>query len=343
MKAMTRKNSRHEPLKESHVISLEQTAERMMVENQKLKSHVGLLEIINKFNRTSKNYIAVMANLINEQIKKQPSADGGIINQWKNTKVALLAAEYGTGETDDGEAADSFAVHTVRHELEARGKSIEDAGDTLEVAALVVSRLIEYKKAYLRWHRLFLKKECPEVDHPDSEMRDAAFAGFLLRNGELDHPAATKWLNRITQEEKSIRNVPHLWSKSDKSKAENLARCLRRAQSGQQKAKWKHPALDAWLLLIWPLVEAENWNYTVVHYLADKKFPDFYGKPMNGAAQMGDHCKKTLGLKIKNPKGGRPKNNQFDLCNPSPLHSFAIQIGDSFPDFSSFPKSGSKS
>jgi len=69
------------------------------------------------------------------------------------------------------------------------------------------------------------------------------------------------------------------------------------------------------------------------------KFSGFNGKPMRSADAMSRHCKLTLGLRINNPKGGRPKNSGFGLgLKLSPLHKFAMTIGDSFPDFSSFPK-----
>ena len=317
--------------------SLEQEAARLKAENLKIKLHNGLVEIIVRFQKTAQNYWAVMCNAITEKIEKHPGLPD-TFKDWTHSELARWAAEHGRGDTSTGEEAESFALDTITCELIARGNSIENSGNDPLLALLVVHRLIEYKKAYIRRHILFLKKECPDADHQDNEMRDAAFAGFLLAKGKSDAPEAIKWLEKITGEEQSLRSVPHMWSRDRKARAENLARCFRRALSGKGKAKWKQPALDSWLLLIWPLVEAEKWNYATVHYLAAMKFPDFDGKPMRSAKAMRDHCKLSLGLKIKNTKGGRPKNDQFDLENPSPLHRFAMTIGDSFPDFSSFQK-----
>jgi hypothetical protein len=337
-KNAVKKHQADAALIQQQIESLEQKANLLKAEIQRTKVHNALVEIITKFQKNALHYEMVLCDEITEKIKQHPGLPD-IFKDWVNSELAKKAAEHGKGDTDDGEAAESFAVHTVKLELEARGNSIDRIGSDPLLAALVVQRLIEYKKAYLRRQILFLKKECPDVQHQDSEMAAAASAGFALANGYSDEPEVKKWLEKITGEEKSLRSVPHLWSTDAKARSENLARCFRRALAGQQKAKWRQPALDSWLLLVWPLVEAEKWNYATVYYLAEMKFPDFKGKPMRSANAMSRHCKLTLGLRINNPKGGRPKNSGFGLgLKLSPLHKFATTIGDSFPDFSSFAK-----
>src|SRR5665213_50095 len=339
MKATTKKKfsslvQENERLKQE-IQKNEQEAELLKAENLKIAAHTALIKMITDFQKNALHCHAVKCNEISEKIKKHPELPD-TFKSFTKRDYAKLASEYGNGTTNTGEEAKSFAVHTVHYELKARGTSLDNIGNDPLLALLVVHRLIEYAKAYIQRHILFLKKECPEADNPDSEIRDAAFAGFLLCKGENDNTEAIEWLEKITSEEKSIRCVPHLWSKEQKARSEKLAGYFRRALAGQSKNKWNHPTLDSWLLLVWPLVEAEEWNYATVHSLASMKFPDFEGKPMKSAKIMGKHCK-FLGLKIKNPKGGRPKNDQFDYENPSLLHKFALQIGDSFPDFSSFP------
>jgi len=324
---------------QSQIGTLEQKAKFLQAENQRTQLHIGLTEIINKFNKNALNYRKVTIAIFFEKLESCYGANNPVLEDLKNSDIYRVAAENKNGETSQGEEAESFAVDAVTRELVARGNSIENIGSDPELALLVVHRLIEYKKAWLRRHILFLKKECPDVEHPDSEMRDAAFAGFLLAKGEHDNPEAIRWLNKITQLENSVRSVPHFFSDQKKREIKNLSNCFRSALSGQNKAKWKQPALDAWLLLIWPLVKAEKWNYATVYYLAEIKFPGFNGKPMRSADAMSRHCKLTLGLRINESKGGRPKNSGFGLgLKLSLLHRFAMTIGDSFPNFSSFQK-----
>lgn len=319
---------------ESELLKTKQEKERLKAEILKKEMHTGLINLIVKFQQNAQHYRAVMCDAITEKIEKHPGLPD-TFKDWPKSKLAKWAAENGKGDTSTGEEAENFAFETTQREMEARGRLWADIGKDSQFALLVVCRLTEYKKAYLRRHILFLKKECPEANNPDNEIRDAAFAGFLLNKGESDHPEAKKWLEKITEEEKSLRSVPHLWSKEAKVKAEKLSKYFRRALAGLPKTKWKQPALDSWLLLVWPLVEAEEWNYADVKTLAAKKFPDFNGPAVLTTKGMKTHCKLTLGLKIRNPNAVKPKIKSIDL--KSPLLNFALQIGNSFPVFSSFP------
>lgn len=336
MKIKRHRKSTSQALTEAHVGSLEQEAVRLKAEILRKQLHVVLMKVITEFLKGVLNHQAVSINWLTQEIEKNPGIAG--FNDWKNSKLARLAAKHGNGDTDTCEEADSFAVWATQQELKARGHAWDNIQTDPELALLVVHRLIEYREARLRWYILFLVKECPDADHQDCELRAAAWAGFQLRNGNIDDPEVKRWLHKISEDEKAIRQWPSNFSKEQKDYSRRLAGYFRRAFDKQKRAKWKQPGLDSWLILIWPLVKAEKWNYATVHYLAEMKFPEFNGKPMRSADAMGAHCKLTLGLKITNPKFGAPRRCQFDLENPPPLCRFAMRVGDSFPDFSSFPK-----
>jgi hypothetical protein len=212
------------------------------------------------------------------------------------------------------EASKAFAVQILKRELEARDISFDDAIKDPNQVCNVVIQLFEYKNAILRRNIYFIKKECPDVFHQDAEVAEAANAGILARHLNIDDPDLIAW-----------------------TKKENVSRAAQRAFdlaiSRKNPARWKYPELDLWLILVWPLVTAEKWSYPTVHYLADQKFPELKAKPMASAEALGFHCKKTLGLKISEPKGGRPKNDMFDLKNPSPIQDFAINIDADLPEY----------
>jgi hypothetical protein len=323
---------------ESELLKNEQDAERLKAENLKIKLHTGLIEIITKFQKNALHNQMVRCNEITKKIEKHPGLPDKF-KDWTKSDLAKRAAENGKGGTNTGEEAENFAVETTMREMEARGRLWADIGKDFHFALLVFHRLTEYKNAYLRRHILFLKKECHGLADTDSENSDAASAGFLLSQGEIDNPEVKEWVEKITDLEQSIRANPHLFSEEQKRKTKLLADIYRLALSGQQRAKWKQPALDSWLLLVWPLVEAEEWNWADVKTLAGKKFPDFFGPTVSNtnANAITTHCKKDLGLKIRNPNAVKPKIKPIDLKSPSPLLNFALQVGNSFPDFSSFP------
>ncbi len=216
-----------------------------------------------------------------------------------------------------------FAVKAVQRELKARGMKPLEYGDDTDHVVFVLCQLEEYKNARLRWGIQILKKECPATDHPDSEMSEAAFAGLMMRHRFNDCDALKEW-----------------WSK--KAVSPNALNLFNRTVGDPKPAVWKNPALDSWLILVWPLVQSSAWNYATVQCLASIKFPELDdAKPLATAEDMSAHCRKTLGLRIKNPKGGRPANDYFDYDNLTPIQRCALELDASLPDNISFNKPGS--
>lgn len=212
------------------------------------------------------------------------------------------------------EASEEFAVKTLKRELKARAISFDDAIKDHKQIGNIVIQLIGYKKSIIQRTQRFIAKECPSVTEPDAEISEAANVGFMLRHLQIDDSDVIKWTGKVKI-------------------SPAARRAFDLAISRKNPAAWKNPDLDLWLILVWPLVTAENWNYATVHYLAGMKFPELNCKPLETADAMGAHCKLTLGLKIQNKKAGRPVNDIFDLENPSPLHQFAIEIDANLPDF----------
>jgi hypothetical protein len=62
---------------------------------------------------------------------------------------------------------------------------------------------------------------------------------------------------------------------------------------------WKHPELDTFLILMWPIVERFKWTYSDVLDAVQKKFPGRYGDLFDLKA----HCNKVLGLHTSNELG----------------------------------------
>ena len=93
------------------------------------------------------------------------------------------------------------------------------------------------------------------MTHQDTEIREAASVGLMLRHLQIDDSDVIAW----TKKEK----VSHA-----------AQRAFDLAISRNNPARWKHPDLDLWLILVWPLVIKDGWNYATVHSLAAIKFPE---------------------------------------------------------------------
>ena len=83
-------------------------------------------------------------------------------------------------------------------------------------------------------------------------------------------------------------------------------------------ADWRHPELDTFLMLTWPIVERFKWTYRDVLDAVQKKFPEQRGYPLDSTDSLKKHCKGLRLHSANKPRTARPhpkgKAPVFDLA-----------------------------
>jgi len=71
---------------QAQIESLEQKAKLLQAENQRAHLHIGLIEIIAKFQKNAMNHTAVLVNLITQKIEKHPGLPD-TFKAWPNSEL----------------------------------------------------------------------------------------------------------------------------------------------------------------------------------------------------------------------------------------------------------------
>lgn len=177
------------------------------------------------------------------------------------------------------EEAKQWAIAQTYTEAKELGLDVKKSAKDPEIAAALILRYSAWLHARLQWYIYAGGRWLPGWRAPINKMYDEAVVA-----GKLLHDPATADDPRVT---KFIRNA-------QKHKPEVWARFLREAA----EPKWiksKHPELDEWLILIWPLVDSQGWTCTEVLNIAEKKFPALAGKyPLSSSEDLGKHIRKSV-------------------------------------------------
>jgi hypothetical protein len=200
------------------------------------------------------------------------------------------------------EESKAFAFFWAHREALALGKDAALAwSDDPELAAELSFRLLQWRAARLEWHLLLMRKECPAAfdDQTTQRSRDAAWLGVIL--GDKTEKTTDRLIELIKRRSELSERE---WRVFTKTAREN------------KPAGWRHPDLDTFLTLIWPIVERFNWTYRDVLDAVQRKFPGQHGYPFDALDKshpdIAKHCR-GLGLRTANKPRRHPKGKALLL------------------------------
>ena len=195
-------------------------------------------------------------------------------------------------QCDAIEESKAFSFFWTLREAIALGKDPDTAhNDDPALAAELSLRQMRWRAARLEWHVLLMRKECPGAfdDQATQRARDAAELG--VRHGDKTEKTTDRLIDFIKRKSELSEHEWHIF---------------RKTAAGNKRAGWRHPELDTFLMLMWPIVEHFSWTYGDVLGAVRKKFPDGQGHPFDATHQLVVHCS-GLGLRTVNkPRTARP-------------------------------------
>jgi hypothetical protein len=200
--------------------------------------------------------------------------------------------------------AKAWAVDCTIHEALACNVDIRQGLRDARLAKMLHQRFGRWVLARLRWRLYQYKKLCPDVEYPDEKIAYAAFLGWIASNKfTASDPRVVEFL----QQAPTLRDADY--------------NRFKEWQSNPKSAPWRHPDLDTWLMLMWPLVEAQRWTYAAVLRLAEKRFPDKRGHhPVSHHRDFAKYCK-ALGLRVRARAG-----NPGAITTPAAIEQFALKL-----------------
>jgi hypothetical protein len=193
-------------------------------------------------------------------------------------------------EWDGIEGSKAFAFIWTRKEATALGKNPDLVNDPVLAAELYL-RLQQWRKAFLEWYLLVMRKENPAAfdETATQRSREAAELGAILGDKS----------ERTTE-----RLIVFIERRNELSEREH--RAFLKTALDNKPADWRHPELDTFLMLIWPIVERFKWTYRDMLGAVHKKFPGQCNYPLDSTNRLGKHCS-GLGLHSANkPRSARP-------------------------------------
>jgi hypothetical protein len=189
-------------------------------------------------------------------------------------------------QCDAVEDSKAFAFYWTLKEAMALGKDPRRAAsDDPALAAELSLRQLQWGAARLEWHLLFMRKRCPaafdETVTPGEQR--AAELGIILGD-------------------KSERTTDRLKAFIERrcELSEREHRIFLQTALNNKPADWRHPELDTWLMLAWPIVDRFKWEYRDVLNAVHKKFPGQRGYPFDSVPSLTKHCS-GLGLRTVRP------------------------------------------
>jgi hypothetical protein len=171
-------------------------------------------------------------------------------------------------------------------EAEAIGKDPRLATHDPDLAAELNSRFERWFESWMDRQAFVAQKECPAAfdDTSTPALREAAELGVRLHQGDKS-AEIRKRLNDFVSRNGEL--------------SQREWRMFTKMIHEHKPSVWKHPELDTFLILMWPVVERFNWTYSDVLDAIQKKFPGRYGDLFDLKA----HCNKVLGLHTANERG----------------------------------------
>jgi hypothetical protein len=206
--------------------------------------------------------------------------------------------------TDEPKA---FGYYWAHKEAIALGNDITLAPvSDPDLAHELYRRMLQWRLARIDWHLFVNRKVCPAAfdEQQTKRWRDAAQFGLIL--GDHSHEVTDQLVHFIKQ-------------RGDLSQREY--RMFLKTALENKPADWRHPELDTYLMLAWPIVSRFNWTYGDVLDALQKKFPGQKGYPFDATHNLIKHCA-GLGLRTANkPRTARPHPK-----GKAPLLQLALEI-----------------
>jgi hypothetical protein len=152
-----------------------------------------------------------------------------------------------------------------------------------------------------------MRKENPAAfdETATQRSRDAAELGVLL--GDKTEKTSERLIDFIKRRSELSQRE---WRTFTKTAHEN------------KPDDWRHPELDTFLMLIWPIVSRFNWTHRDVFDAVQKKFAGKRSYPFDAAHNLLTHCTKTLGLRTAN----KPRTPRPHPKGKAPLMQLALEI-----------------
>jgi hypothetical protein len=185
----------------------------------------------------------------------------------------------------------AFSFYWTVKEAGALGNDPKLALSDPVLAAELFLRLMQWRAARLEWWLLLMRKENPAAfdDQATQRSRDAAELGARL--GDKTEKTTDRLIDFIKRRNELSE---HEWGTFTKTAFQN------------KPADWRHPELDTFLMLMWPIVSRFNWTYRDVLEAVQRKFRGQHGYPFDSTTQLIKQCR-GLGLRTGNkPRTARP-------------------------------------
>jgi hypothetical protein len=165
---------------------------------------------------------------------------------------------------------------------------------------------LQWREARLNWHLFLMRKENPAAfdETATQQSRDAAEFGLLLAD---------------KTEKTSERLIDFIKRRSELSQRE--WRTFTKAAHKNKPARWAHPELDTFLMLMWPIVARFNWTHGDVYEAVQKKFPGKRSYPFDVGPNLIKECT-GLGLRTSN----KPRTPRPHPKGKAPLMQLALEI-----------------
>jgi hypothetical protein len=211
---------------------------------------------------------------------------------------------------DAVEGSKAFAFIWTHREANALGKDPRFAIiDDPTLAAELSLRLTQWRKGFLEWYLLVMRKENPGAfdETVTQRSREAAELGAILGD---------------KSERTTDRLIDFIKRRNELSEREH--RVFLESALDNKPAKWRHPELDTFLTLMWPIVERFKWTYRDVLDAVRKKFPGEQDYPFNDLDENHpDNIKKHChGLGLRTVSKARRQHAR----GKAPLLDLALEI-----------------
>ena len=221
----------------------------------------------------------------------------------------------------------AWSIRVFAMEIVARGLKIGDIADDDAMAALVLARLHEWYQSRMNFHILHSIRENPRganVAQPDQQSQ---LLGFIAAHPQESRKEADRIANFFAAATDSERQV-----------------FFDEGRKGFKVGRWKYPELDSWLVMVWPLVRSDQWNWHDIYHVALERFPEppDTDRFLDNPERLKEHAKDSLGdfgLIDFNAFTGSKGAPRKDIPRPF-MADFAIQFPLGFPSDSPFLKTG---
>ena len=181
-----------------------------------------------------------------------------------------------------------WALYYTTEEIKTWGHSLSETVSDEELAVVALRRWYEWSQAYLLCFRYSTARDFPDFAKGDGAMFSAALAARMASSqATANHPAVLEFYRRATE------FSPAVWEKFHSE-----------LHKPRRNRPPRHPELNEWLILVWPIVYVWNWSYLDLLVVAEEQFSDLAGKyPLTTEDDLRKHCGDALrGYLLADPR-----------------------------------------